>query len=204
MGPGIKEHLIKGLKRDNDRSRFMIAVALKRLAPAQPALTEPILQTATLSKDQSIRAIAGMMSTGAAPSKKFDIDTLISMAMKNRRFGAPSPASGQLIQMGKAAVEPLMDVLRGQDGVAAGKAGRILARIGAPALPHLIEAMKSDRVDLRVFAVRALAQMGPPAQAILIQALQDPAYPVRRVARYSLLASRSPEAQKALRNSPRP
>lgn len=64
-----------------------------------------------------------------------------------------------------------------------------LARIGMPALPALIEALKDPQASVRDRAAHALARMGPPAsQAVpaLIDALEDPDWRVRRSAARAL------------------
>jgi HEAT repeat protein len=64
-----------------------------------------------------------------------------------------------------------------------------LARIGLPALPELIVALKDPHADVRDRAAQALARIGPPAsQAVpaLVDALRDPDWRVRRSAARAL------------------
>lgn len=64
-----------------------------------------------------------------------------------------------------------------------------LARIGLPAMPALIDALRDPSADVRDRAAQALARIGPPArQAVpsLIDALNDPDWRVRRSAARAL------------------
>lgn len=64
-----------------------------------------------------------------------------------------------------------------------------LARIGLPALPALIAALKDPQADVRDRAAQALARMGPPAQEAvpaLVAALNDTDWRVRRSAARAL------------------
>jgi HEAT repeat protein len=64
-----------------------------------------------------------------------------------------------------------------------------LARIGPPALPALIDALRDRNPDVRNRAAQALARMGPPAKPAvpeLIVALHDSDWQVRRSAARAL------------------
>jgi len=64
-----------------------------------------------------------------------------------------------------------------------------LARIGAPAVPALIEALGADEAATRLQAARALSRMGPPASdaiPALVRALNDPDVRVRNQAARAL------------------
>jgi HEAT repeat protein len=201
--------LTAALEHESSKARVLAAVALLRLDPTQGEAAGKVLAGARDDRDPAIRALAGMAGMAgsrrrgpSSSSSNTDVATLIrSMLESNSRFGRSSPAGYQLARHGAAAVDPLMEVLRSGDGIAAGKAMRVLSRIGEPALPALANAMKSDDDQLRVFAIRTLAQAGEPAMPALTAALQDTSYPVRRIARYALLSIGTPEALKAVRDS---
>lgn len=197
-GEESKPALVKALKSDSAHTRVLAAVALQRLDPKSGSLTGPILAKAGSDGDQVLQMIASMNYAPQASFQEADIDELIRLAMGARGFGPPSPATRLLARRGLEAVEPLIEVLTGDDGLAAGKAAGILAQIGAPAIPSLAKVMKSDQDRHRFFAVRALAQMGPSTLPHLAEALSDESYPVRRVARYALQSIGTPEATSAL------
>ena len=201
IGAPAAEALTQALKHKNSRMRVLCAVALQRIDPAQQAHTAPILKVARDDMDEMIRAIAAMSYSAPVSGGTQDMETLIQEMLKSSRFGPPSRATGRLIAKGSEAVEPLMKLFDSGDGLVAGKAARVLARIGEPALPALNKAMQSDRDQLRLFAVRSLAQMRRPPLETLIAALKDASYPVRRAARYALLGLGTPEALDALRAS---
>jgi HEAT repeat protein len=57
-----------------------------------------------------------------------------------------------------------------------------LARVGEPAVPHLLQALRHNRKEVRDGAQEALARIGLPAVAALLEALRDGESPVRRAA----------------------
>lgn len=196
-GSGTKPILIRALDSDNLRVRVIAAVALLQLDRDEGARVAPILKAARDDADQNVRFLADMSYAPIAVSESPDLDGLIQTLLASDAFGPPSPAAAQLIRRGVEAVGPLMAVLKSGNGVAAGKAGNVLAAIGPPALPALTEAMQSEDDQLRVFACTALADIGEPARPLLVQALKDDLYPVRRTARRALQSIGTPDALKA-------
>jgi HEAT repeat protein len=80
-------------------------------------------------------------------------------------------------------------------------AAKALAKIGAPAVPELIESLKHPVVHIRYRAAWALGQIGPDAAdavPALIKALHDKDNQVRELAAYAL-GEIGPQAQAAVR-----
>ena len=101
------------------------------------------------------------------PAKRID-------AMQRLRQVGPqaAPATGALVAL-------LADEKLGRE------ARLTLARIGEPAVPALIAALKSDDDGVRWWAAQALEEIGPAAKAAipaLIASFEDPAHPVKNSA----------------------
>ncbi|MBI4229293.1 MAG: HEAT repeat domain-containing protein [Planctomycetes bacterium] len=72
---------------------------------------------------------------------------------------------------------------------------RALARIGRPALKHLLKAAKSPGIRLRRWAIEALAEVGGPGvREAVRKGTRDPAMSVRYHALQALLRIRDPQA----------
>ena len=201
IGPAAQQDLINALESDHSRTRVMAAVALLRIDRSHASRVAPFLEAAREDPDRNIQTLAAMNSLPNPTVDGQNMDGLIRAVLASTDFGPPSPAAFQLIQRGAEAVAPLMEVLKGGDGLAATRVSGVLARIGEPALPALTEALQSENDQLRVFAARALAEMGKAAQPQLISALKDKLYPVRRAARSGLKSIGTPEALSALQKT---
>lgn len=200
-GPEIKPALIEALNQGNIRSQMMASIALLRIDPTQSALTQPILKKAMESGDAGMNFMVSLALPPPNPKDKPSIDSLITQMLQANGFGFRSPATMMLAARGEEAVEPLMKIINGSDGVAAGKAAGALAAIGPPALPALTKAYEEGEAMQRVFAVNALAGMGKPAVSILAKAVKDELYPIQKAARMGLMAIGTPEASEALKNA---
>ena len=202
-GAESKPALMKALTSDDVRTRVLAAIALQRLDPTSVSRTGPILAAAGKESDSDLQMLASMNYSpqSSVQGPEAGIDELIRLAMTDRGFGPPSPATQLLARRGAAAVEPLIAVLTSGDGIAAGKSGRILAQIGEPAITPLSKLLERDNAQHRFFAVRALAQIGEPALPHLGDAMSDTSYPIRRVARYALLSIGTPQALAAIQRS---
>jgi HEAT repeat protein len=88
------------------------------------------------------------------------------------------PAGDVLVRMGKTAVEPLIEVITGDDVEAAAAAGALLERIAG--VPAFAEHLSSVDPEERLRAVQVLGAMGGSAAAdALLETLSDPDVRIR-------------------------
>ncbi|MFC1719443.1 HEAT repeat domain-containing protein, partial [Candidatus Poribacteria bacterium] len=84
-----------------------------------------------------------------------------------------------------------LDVYKDDDG-ARQNASKALARIGEPAVPALIDVLKSDNKEARDSAADALAMIGEPAIPDLIETLTDDDGEIRKIALRALRGTDAP------------
>ncbi len=115
-------------------------------------------------------------------------------------FGPPNVSALQSRQDVPGLIRAL--AYRGDDGQVRTAAVRALVKIGVPALPHLIQALRSDESSIRFGAAEALGPINHE-QAVqpLAQALSDLNASVRRAAALSLCRMSCPAALQALRDA---
>ncbi len=88
----------------------------------------------------------------------------------------------------RAVMEDLVALLNHHNSVTRGDARRLLVRVGPPAVPVLIEAMKNRQERVRWEAAKALGDLEDPRAAEpLVQALKDPKFGVRWLAADGLI-----------------
>jgi HEAT repeat protein len=88
-----------------------------------------------------------------------------------------------------AAVQSLMALLSGRDGLRRQLARRSLVAIGEPALEPLTAALRDRDLNVRWEAAKALGEMGDPTAApALVRALEDKAFGVRWLAAEALIS----------------
>ncbi len=86
-------------------------------------------------------------------------------------------------------IRNLMTTLTSKDGLARKRAREELVEIGQPAVPHLLEALKDKRRDVRWEAAKALSEIGDPRAAVgLVAALSDNDSGIRWMAAEGLIA----------------
>lgn len=92
------------------------------------------------------------------------------------------------------AAPALRDRLADPDRFVRGRSVSSIARLGAPCLPLMLEALADADPRVRQGAAEVLGQVGDPsAVERLLDALQDPADPVRRAAAVALLRINPPD-----------
>jgi HEAT repeat protein len=107
-------------------------------------------------------------------------------------------AAEALVRIGAPAVPALIQALGDRSENVRRAAAEALVRIGAPAVPALIQALGDDEFRVRRAAAEALVRIGAPAVPALIQALGDRSENVRRAAAEALGAIGDPQAIPAL------
>jgi len=90
-------------------------------------------------------------------------------------------------EIGRLALDPLVEALEDPDPEIRIQTVQALGRIGAPALDPLSDALEDADAVVRRNTVQALAKIGEPAQEALTRALEDPEEEVRNQVIYSLL-----------------
>lgn len=81
-------------------------------------------------------------------------------------------AEEKLVKMGAVAVPALIQMLATKDEGARKRASRDLARIGKPAVPALLKAMNDEDLVVQAAAIDAIRDIGPPARAAIPELLK--------------------------------
>lgn len=151
-----------------------------------------------LSRDSLVTPLLGEL--GAANllgEQQADAITALISNIRNSRSGRSLPAAWKALgRIGLPAVGPLIDSFSKEaDKTRRSYLSGALTSIGKPALPQLIEALKSPNPTVRASAAETLRSMKDGLDAAapaLIQALADPDVEVRRAAAFAIWVSDIP------------
>lgn len=128
-------------------------------------------------------AVRGLWANGSPQAVQMLIDTLADEAEMVRSGAAL--ALGEL--KAEAAIEALAHLLVHDTSASGNHAADALAKIGQPAAPALIEAMKQPAAHVRRRAAKALVPVeSKKAIPVLFEALEDDSYMVRHYAEIAL------------------
>jgi len=168
---------------------FLRVAAAARLleAPADRGRLVPLLATASLNADFAVRVSARAALACAGPA---EVRRILEQA---RRRGGPDAApllalAGAVV--GEGAVDELAGLAQGSDPAIATAALHVLGQLRSPrAVPVLVErARRETRDTLRLAALRALTETGRAAPVEpFFRALRDGAAAVRSEAAHTLL-----------------
>ncbi len=115
---------------------------------------------------------------------------LVEIGHNKRDVVMRSKAADVLVEIGPAAVKPLIKVLYGQDDYVRFLAINALVKIGSGAVPALLNELKNSESNVvRVHVARALGKIGPVTNDVvpaLIAALEDPDNYLRKTAAEAL------------------
>jgi HEAT repeat protein len=145
----------------------------------------PILAALLAADDLDVRfwAVRGLWANGSAEAVKLLIETLDDESEMVR--SATAYALGEL--KAAAAVEALTRRLSDDPSDSGAHAADALAKIGQPAAPALIGALRHEQSWARVRAAKALVPVeSRPAITALFYALEDESYLVRHYAEEAL------------------
>ena len=186
--------LIQTLKDDNDQVSTAAASALATIGEvAVPALISTLGSDHLAARGMAVLALGQMGVSAREPLIRIIED---DKGPDDRVRGA-AEALGLL---GDAtAVPQLMHLLRIREGRLAESAARALAAIGEPAVKALVDALPTQRAELKLrkAIVDALVTIGEPAIAPLICSLDHPSAAVRGAAEEALTRI-GPPAMEAL------
>jgi HEAT repeat protein len=133
-----------------------------RAENAVPALIElgeealPALRELTLSSDADHRWWALRV---LAQSPEAQSEWLVPFLGDPAREVRQCAALGLAIKPGESAVRPLVNALSDADSMVSSLAVNALVKIGSPAVPALIDIVKSAPQSARIHALRALAEI---------------------------------------------
>lgn len=175
--------LVRLLKRGDPSMRHLAAGALGELR--DPAALAALLAALAGPDEEGVRwrAAEGLARLGepavaglAALAGDRDPDVRWKAIVALGDIGDPRAAP------------TLRDRLADPDRFVRGRSVSALARLGAPCLPLMLEALAEADPRVRQGAAEVLGQVGDPAAVEgLLEALQDPAESVRRAAAVALL-----------------
>lgn len=148
----ILQHLLAELTSgDEARAERSVSALIELGANAIPALSDLTQSSEADSRWWALRVLAQSphSSTGQL------IPFLDDPAPEVRQCAALGLAQ----KPGEAATQPLVRALSDSDALVCQLAGNALIAIGKPAVPSLIEAVKSEAQSVRIHALRALAEI---------------------------------------------
>ena len=177
----VVEALTEALKDPEVPVRNSAAWALGRIGPPARASVPALIESLKVS-DSSVRSSAAEALTEMGVAAQAAIPALIE-GLKDPTLEVRSAAANALGSMGPAALSAVSALIEAHRQLAVRPAvARSLSRIGRPAIPALIGALKDPEADVRCSAAAVLEKMGAHAQAAvpaLIEALKDPKASVR-------------------------
>jgi len=165
--------LIESLEDKDPNLRNWAAAALGSMAPesksAIPALIKSLAKEdlgSTQGRGSSTIEALSRFGPAAVPA--------LNEALKNPNVKIRASAAGSLTLIGtaaKGAISGLILALRDKHPLVRQNAGSALVRVGAEAVPALVEALKDNDPVTRAAAAEILGQMGPPTASSAVPAL---------------------------------
>ncbi len=136
---------------DDERAENAISALVALGAEAIP----PLLNL-TRSDDADLRWWAVRALASSPHTRTVDLIPLLSDPVPEVRAAA---ALALCAHPGEEALPALVNSLADEDSLTAGLAGNALGKIGAPAVPSLLEVMNDAPTGIRILALRALVEI---------------------------------------------
>lgn len=172
------DKLIDLLNDDNRQVRGYSANALSKIG--KPAV--PKLVAAATHENEYVR-LYSVFALGEIQESTADVQKALGEALLDSRSTIRNASRQALIKLGVASVPTFIGLLKTDDENVQKLAGESLAKIGAEAVPQLIEGLgNKDSVPVRYWSAYALGEIGPEAEAAvpkLKASLKDPDATVR-------------------------
>jgi len=149
----------------------------------------PALQAASQDNSAAVRVAAALALWQVDQSSTSAIDSLIQLLKENQDQKVRFNATQALIKIGADAVPPLIEALR--NPLTQVESQKTLVLIGPPAIPSLIEGFKDRGGRVGYSSGAALVKMGAPAVQPLTEALNHESPEVRSSAATTLSYYRS-------------
>ncbi len=169
------EDLTLLLTHSDPSTRWSAAAALavidRKILAAIPVLTEALVHGDDAQASQAVHAL-GWIGPPAASAAPYLVAKLVGF------FG--NSVTRTLLQLGPAAIPPLVQALSDPEEERRTKAARALGCFGpqaAEAAPRLVELLRDPASNVRIQAAIALARIGQSSEAalpILLQAFHEP------------------------------
>jgi len=173
----------EGLKSSNARERSQAVLALGH-APDHAGSVRAIEPLLRQDPDQHVRidATVALGQLGGADATALLVDKAVSTDERIVRIAALEAIENSRDPSAVPGVISVFRLDRGQDDVVAQiGASEALLKIGAPAVPQLLQALTDSSAKVRAAVVDVLGRMGNPEVADKISSLQaDPDLGVRR------------------------
>jgi HEAT repeat protein len=164
----------------NDKDSLVRDEAARAVASLGPTGVDALLQL-TAADAQTRAAVA----TGLGASKDNRAIVGLEKFTHDGDLGVRLSAAHALGNIGTAEAVPLMMVLlKDPDRFVRNEVGNAIARVGAPALPALVDALHGDDAELRDSATHALSQIRAPGK--MAELLKDDTPQVRAAAAMAL------------------
>ena len=195
VGSGSEEavsNLVEALRDEDWVVRREAALSLQALQTTATTVL-PALRDALVDGSPAARKAAAQALAGLAPASRDALPELIESLHDEdwQTRAAAAHALGKLGEDGRDAVPALAIALRDPDWGVAEPVVESLSRIGAPAIPVLVDGLQDPALPVRWGSARALGAMGEDAiDAVpaLATALQDEQIMVRWAAASALWA----------------
>ncbi|MDP3791387.1 MAG: AAA family ATPase [Candidatus Omnitrophota bacterium] len=187
-GGNPTDALVKALGDDNKNTR---RIAVKALAQSNnPEIIKPFIER--LKDDDEEVVVTATRALGRLAAKDA-VDPLVAIVKdENIRGDKLKAATEALTQIGQPAVMPLLKIA--DDKTVGERAQIIITRIGQGSVDSLVERLNHWNPSERKQAIELLAKIGKPAIPSLIQAFGSDAYSVREGALNALIQIRDTEA----------
>ena len=185
--------LIEMLHDPDPKVREAAASALKGIGPSATAAV-PALTEALKDPNEGVRVVAAMALKKIGPSASAAIPALIEASKHSSPFTreAALTAIGNLGPEAESALPSLYEALMGNGLVVIkDNAAGALGKIGEPAVPALIKALREGDSHVQYLVCNVLESMGPKAYAAipaLSELANDPNSSVRQDAKHALKA----------------
>jgi HEAT repeat protein len=167
--------LTEMLKDEDSSVRQAAASALGRIGP-KARKSVPALTRLLKDKDPRIRASAAQALRGIGP-RAADAVPAIRALVKDRETQVRASAAGALARISpgaEATVPTLNKLLSDRDANVRDAAAHALGEVGRPAVPVLIDGLKSGNPVFLQAVTNALGRIGAPAVPALIKTLSNP------------------------------
>lgn len=193
IGLAAAPALFEALQDSNPKVRRGAVAALGSIRPKPlPDAAVPVLLTLLKDEKQSVRIDAARVLSGVRPDAGETIDALVNALRDEEddyiRIEVAQALTGVVPE--REAIEAFVKSLRETDNSFVAETARdALRRMGAPAVPILLESLRGNDPVIRPKAIRALIDLGAQANAAipqLIEALGDKDVKVRAVAAVAL------------------
>jgi HEAT repeat protein len=146
------QELLGDLTSGNEsRAENAVAALIELGEEALPALRELTYSSETDHRWWALRVLA--------QSPQAQAEWLVPFLNDPAREVRQCAALGLAIKPGENAVQPLVQALRDDDSMVSSLAVNALVKTGSPAVPALIEVVKSAPQSARIHALRALAEI---------------------------------------------